>query len=194
MNRWILGTAALALVGVGCSHGSASQASASSAQPAPTQEQAQGAMASRMAAMCPMTVPGTQVSAADTETGEALAFSTSSPDQVSELRTRVHAMADMHNQRHSGDTGAAGATGQGGMGAEQGTGMGGDTSGMHMPPPSTATVEDTDTGARLVVTPKDPTQLAQLQSTVRSHAEMMQQQGSCGMMGGMQHPGSMQEP
>ena len=185
MNRWILGTAAMALVGVGCSHGSASKESAATAQPAPAKEQAQGGMA----AMCPMTVPGTQVSATDTATGEALAFSTTSPDQVSELRSRVRAMADMHNQHHSGDTGSMG---QGGMGEGQGTGMGGDTSGMHMPPPSTATVEDTDTGARLVVTPKDPTQLTQLQSTVRSHAEMMQQQGSCGMMGGMHHPGSTQ--
>ena len=122
-----------------------------------------------MAAMCPMAVPGTQVSASDLSTGEAVTFSTTSPEQVADLRSRVRAMADMHNRHHaSGDMSGM----QGGMHGHGGM----------MPPPSTASVEDTDAGARLMVTPKDPAQLAQLQSAVRAHAEMMQQ-GGCGMMG-----------
>lgn len=186
MNRWILGAVALALAGAGCSHGSASQPSATTAQPAPPRAQAQegttGDMGSgKMAGMCPMAVPDTQVSAADTATGEALAFTTSSPDQVADLRSRVRAMADMHNQHH-----ASGEMHGHGMGMGSG-GMGN----MPMPPPSTAAVEDTDGGARLVVTPNDPAQLAELQSAVRSHAGMMQQ-GRCEMMGGMQQGGGAQ--
>ncbi len=184
-KRWILISGAVALVGVGCSHDAASQPTAS-APPPPAGARAPGGMdAERLAAMCPMAVPGAHVSAADVSTGEALTFSTTSPDQVADLRSRVHAMADMHNRHHaSGDMSGM----QGGMhGGMMGTGTdsGGGMGHMPMPPPSTASVEDTDTGARLVVTPKDPAQLAQLQSAVRGHADMMQQ-GHCGMMGGMQ--------
>ena len=183
MNHWILGTAGLALVSMGCMHGAASQATAPAAQPGTPGAQARTGMGAgmadgKMAAMCPMAIPGTQVSAADTSTGEALTFSTTSPDQVAELRTRVRAMADMHNQHHA----------SGGMheGMHQPGGMmsGGGMANMPMPPPSTATVEDTDAGARLVLTPQDPAQMAQLQSAVRAHAGMMQQ-GGCGMMKGM---------
>ncbi len=67
-------------------------------------------------------------------------------------------------------------------------GGGGTMADMTMPPPSTATVEDTDSGARLLLSPKDPAQLAQLQSAVRGHADKMQK-GGCGMMKGMQQPG-----
>ena len=183
MKHSILGTAALALVSMGCMHGAASQAAAPATQ-AETGAQAQTGMADgKMAAMCPMAVAGTQVSAADTSTGEALTFRTTSPDQVGELRTRVRAMADMHNQHH----------GPGGMheAMHQNGGMmsgGGAMANMPMPPPSTAKVEDTDAGARLVLTPTDPAQMAQLQSAVRGHADMMQK-GGCGMMKGMQQPG-----
>lgn len=194
MHRWMMGAVALALAGAGCSHGSASQPGATTAQPAPPRAQAQavtpGEMGSNhpmggdMAAMCPMANPDTQVSAADTANGEALTFTTSSPDQVADLRSRVRAMADMHNQHHaSGEMG--GMHGHGGM---MGTGSGG-MGNMPMPPPSTAAVEDTDNGARLVVTPHDPAQLAELQSAVRAHAGMMQQ-GRCGMMGGAQQDGT----
>jgi len=144
-----------------------------------------GMAGGKMATMCPMAVPGTQVSAADTSTGETLAFTTTAPDQVAELRTRVHGMADMHNQHHASAGGMHdGMHEHGGM-----MGGGGDAmANMPMPPPSTATVEDTDSGARLDLTPKDPAQKAELQSAVRGHADMMQK-GGCGMMKGMQQPG-----
>jgi hypothetical protein len=125
----------------GCAH---------SAQPPPDQ--------GGMMAMCPMTVPGTQVYAADTANGEALTFTTG-PDQVAELRIRVHGMANMHNQRH------------GGMGGGQGMG------GMRKSPPSRAWVEDVENGARIAMTPNDPADLQKLQSAVRMHATHMQQHG-----------------
>jgi hypothetical protein len=124
---------------------------------------------SGMMAMCPMTVPGTQVYAADTANGEALTFTTSSPDQVAELRIRVHAMANMHNQRHGGMGGGEG------MG---GAGMGGGK--MMMPPPSHAWVEDVENGARISMTPNDAADLQKLQGAVRMHAEHMQRHG-CAM-------------
>ena len=116
---------------------------------------------SGMMAMCPMSVPGTQVYAADTANGEALTFTTA-PDQVPELRIRVHAMANMHNQRH------------GGMGG--GPAMGG----MMMPPPSRAWVEDVENGARISISPNDSADLEKLRSAVRMHATHMQQHG-CSM-------------
>jgi len=115
-----------------------------------------------MAAMCPMTVPGTQVFAADTANGSALTFTTA-PDRAAELRIRVHAMGNMHNQRHAG------------MGGDEK--MGGK---MMMPPPSRAWVEDVDGGARISMTPNDPADLLKLQSSVRAHAEHLQRHG-CAM-------------
>jgi hypothetical protein len=51
-----------------------------------------------------------------------------------------------------------------------------------MPPPSRASVEDLPNGARITVTPNDAADLQRLQSTIRAHAEHMQQHG-CAMMG-----------
>lgn len=48
---------------------------------------------------CPMAVTGTSVSVEDTATGAALVFVTTS--DVAELRKRVGALAQMHNDRHS---------------------------------------------------------------------------------------------
>lgn len=187
MKHWVFGTAALALAGLGCGHAAASHANVPVEQPgAQAQTSTEAGMAGgKMAAMCPMAVSGATVVAADTSAGETLTFSTSSPDRLADLRTRVHAMADMHN-RHE----AAGAThaheGMMGGGGDTGSGSaGGPKANMPMPPPATATAEDTNAGARLVLTPKDPALLAQLQSAVRAHADMMQQ-GRCGMMNGMQ--------
>ena len=131
-----------------------------------------------MMAMCPMNVPGTQVSAADVATGETLTFTTT--DQVAELRSRVHAMAEMHNKHH-----AAGGMHQGMMGRGTGSGkaMGGGMMGEGMMmPASRAMVVDLDKGASIMLTPDDPADLQKLQSAARMHAQKMQQSG-CGMMG-----------
>ena len=132
--------------------------------------------------MCPMDVPGTKLSAADTPNGETLTFITTTADQVPALRERTRAMAEMHNQHHAAGAGGGMHQGQGGvMGGEHGM-HDGEKSEM-MPPPSRAVVEDVENGARIVVTANDPADLRKLQSTVRMHAQHMQQQG-CGMMDG----------
>ena len=183
MTRALLVPVVLALTGTACMHASrAAPAAASEPAAATTRPSSDAPMGGGMAGMCPMSVPGTQVSAAEISTGEALTFTTS-PDQAAALREKVHAMADMHNSHHaSGDAGHGGMgdmMGHGGMGA-------GGMEGMQMPPPSRAAVEDLPDGARLLVTPNDPADLKQLQSTVRKHAEHMQQDG-CGMMDHSQH-------
>jgi hypothetical protein len=158
----------LATTALACSHGSGGSKSDPAAQPRPAATDAPPRTGAAPP-MCPMDLPGTQLTAADTATGEALTFTTT-PDQTAALRERVRALAAMHDQhgatRGSGTT----ASGRGGMG------------GMPMPPPSHTTVEDVDNGARMVVTPNDPADLAKLQSTVKMHAEHMQQMG-CGPMG-----------
>jgi hypothetical protein len=129
--------------------------------------------AEAMMAACPMNVPGTKVSAVDSANGETLVFTTT--DDVAALRTRVHRMAEMHNQHH-----AAGGTHDGMMGA----GMMGGGKGMEgkvKMPPSNAAVTDVDSGASIALTPVAPADLPQLQAAVRAHATHMQQDG-CGKM------------
>jgi hypothetical protein len=167
---------ALALAGTACMHAGHAGMAATAQPPSAPPPSAAADQGSGMAGMCPMAVPGTHLSPMDTATGEALTFTTT-PDQVPALREKVHAMADMHNRHHaSGDAGQ-----HGGMGGMMGGGMEGHMGGMHMPPPSHAAVEDVPDGARIVVTPNDPADLQRLQSTIREHAQQMEQHG-CGMM------------
>lgn len=75
---------------------------------------------------CPVSVPGTSVNVEDTDTGAALVFVTTG--DVAELRKRVSAMAQMHNEHH----GAMGALpGEAGGTAGQGHDMGGTGSSTH---------------------------------------------------------------
>lgn len=117
-----------------------------------------------MAEKCPMKVPGTTVAAADAEGGVTLAFITSTGD-VAELRQRVRGMAEMHNHHH-----ATGGMMKGGM-------MKGDM----MIPAATASVEDIEGGARLILRPKDQAQLEVLREHARKHAGQMTT-GECPMM------------
>jgi len=127
-----------------------------------------------MTGMCPMSVPGTTVQAVEAEGGAALAFTTQKSDQVGELRSRLQRMATMHNGGHMM---SAGMMTHGG-GTNGGMMMGAGMAGM---PVSTATAEDIDGGARLVLKPKDPAELEVLRAHVKEHAEQMQQ-GACPMM------------
>jgi hypothetical protein len=127
-----------------------------------------------MAGMCPMSVPGTKVVAADTATGASLTFTTST-DQASALREKVYATSEAHNRRR-----ASGDAVQGGTGSAGGM-MGEEMTGMPMPPPSRTAVEDLYDGARIVLTPVDPADLRRLQDTVRQRAGHMQEHG-CGRM------------
>lgn len=175
-----LATLAVALMttAVACMGGHAASSPASTAQ-APMN--APGGMEGMPMSACPMAVPGTQLGVTDTRDGEAVTFTTS-PDLAAELRSRVHAMADMHNSHHQGGgmEGMHGGMQHGGM---MGGGSMGSTGGRDamMPPPSRAAVEDVEGGARLVVTPNDPADLDRLRSTVRMHAEHMRQTGTCKM-------------
>ena len=73
-------------------------------------------------AACPMAVPGAQVSAASTATGEALTFTTTTPAQVAELRRRVHTAAEMHNKNHASGGTQGDVTGDETMGGMTGAG------------------------------------------------------------------------
>ena len=96
MDRALMIPVVLAFAMGGCMHaGHAATASATASQPSTA-----APMEGGMAGMCPMTVPGTKVSAVDTSTGEAVTFTTTA-DQAAALREKVHAMADMHNQHHA---------------------------------------------------------------------------------------------
>jgi hypothetical protein len=162
-----IATAVFALVSVGTlSLATAAGAQSTTAAPATGH-------AETMMAACPMNVPGTKVSAVDSANGETLVFTTT--EDVAALRTRVHRMAEMHNQHH-----AAGGTHDGMMGG----GMMGNGKGMEgkvKMPPSNATVTDVDSGASIALTPVEPVDLPQLQAAVRAHAAHMQQDG-CGKM------------
>ena len=138
-------------------------------EPAPPQPASSGAQAhgeaGGMGGMCPM-AEGTKITAEDTQDGVAMSFTTTG--DVAQLRQRVHHMADMHEHMMQG----------GMMGSGQMMGSG------HMMMtrvPSTARAEDIDGGARIVLTPKDPAQLADLRARVHEHASQMAS-GHCPMM------------
>lgn len=134
-------------------------------QPAPSNAHAE---TQGMVGMCPVEVPGTKVAVADTQDGVALTFTTTG--DVAQLRQRVHHMADMHeHMMHGGMMGSGEMMGSGGMGSDH----------MKMAP-STARAEDTDGGARIVLTPNDPKQLPELRAHVHDHAAQMAS-GHCPM-------------
>jgi hypothetical protein len=166
-----------------------------------------GMMGREMAGMCPMAVEGTTARAGDVEGGAAIVFTTTG--DVSELRRRVARMAQMHNEMHNRHHGEGHGHGMGMHGAQGGSGghqhggaqdgdepaRGGMQGGMGMMgggmrmPPSTARSEEVEGGARLVLTPRDPADLAKLREHVRQHGEMMAS-GRCPMMSNQHGQGS----
>ena len=105
-----------------------------------------------MAQNCPMQVPGTDLSIVDTNDGIALSVTTRSGD-AAELRRRLETMSKMHSNE----------------------GMHGNMT------PFTVIYEEIPNGARLTLTPKDPTKLEEFRKIVRQHAEQMKQH-DCSMM------------
>ncbi len=200
LGLWTMGVAVAAL-GVGCAGARSEQAShtapppeepqAAAAPPGSAPDATPGGPMHHGAMMqCPMDVPGTQVSAADTPEGESVTFTTSSPDAVPDLRARIHAMADRYERRHAradaqeeaqggtgdGDESAAGSAGSGSPDAE-GTPA-------HESAPSRAVVEDIEGGARIDITPNDPADLDQLRTTIRDRVASREETGSCPMAHG----------
>ncbi len=173
---------AIAFLASGCMAGMAAQHAAAPAAAA-AQPEAMPAGMQHMMQNCPAAVPGTRVAAADVEGGEAVTFTTT-PDRVADLRARVRATADMHNRHYA--AGAAEAHEGMAHGEMMGGGMagGGAMAASHhemVPPPSRASVEDVDGGARFVVTAIDPAEVDRLRSVLRMHAQHMQETGTCGM-------------
>lgn len=110
-------------------------------------------------AACPC-ARGAQITTAETPNGVALQFTTTG--DVAGLRARVRRMAEMRNRM-------------------MGSGMGMQGGGMKMRMvPSHASVEDIPGGARLVLTPVDPSQLGALRAHASQMAAMMRQ-GRCPM-------------
>jgi len=103
---------------------------------------------------------------------------TTKPENVAELRKRVEQMAAMHSGQASSPA------------MMQGQMM-----------PGTVKYEAIDNGAKLTLTPNDPSKLAEFRTQVRAHVEKMQK-GECsmmqdmmqGMMGGMGKPETKPEP
>jgi hypothetical protein len=142
---------------------------------------------------CPMGVPGTKVHATETSDGMSMAFATTG--DLGELRKRAHGMADRMNGQASGAMGMSGTMmkgGDGGAPASMGSAMGrpgmtGDgAAGMMMMggsmPPMNVQVDDIEGGARLRMTPRDPSRVAEMKKHVQQHAEMMNQGHGCPMM------------
>lgn len=181
----VMGGAALL---AGCaSTSSARSEPTTSAAAAPAHEHGMGMMGD----MCPMQISGTTVTSADVEGGVALAFTTSTGD-VAELRQRVRRMAEMHKHRHATGGmmmeghGAGGAASEHDHGAaakpgHEGGGRGGMMMGGMMMPGATASVEDSEGGARLILRPKDPGRLEALREHARMRADRMAH-GECPMM------------
>lgn len=115
-------------------------------------------------ASCPMMMKDAQIAATDGEHDVTITFTTSG--DPAPLRAHVREMGAKHDQMAHG----------GGM-------NGGGMAGQMKMVPSHAAVDDVDHGARMVLTPDDPAQLAALRERVHSHVEMMKS-GTCPMMEG----------
>lgn len=163
----IAGVAVL-LAGCASTSGSRSEPTTRTATPPAREHGIASQRMGMMNDMCPMHVQGTTVTMAEVEDGVALDFKTTAGD-VTELRERVRRMADMHNQC---------------CGARMSEGM--------MMPAASASVEDNEGGARLVLRPKDAAQLEMLREHVRMHAGRMAS-GDCPMMPGQTTPPAASE-
>jgi hypothetical protein len=149
----------------GCAAGSGARSGSTTSTATPPARE-QGMASQRMGMMgdmCPMHVQGTTVTMAEVEGGVALEFKTAASN-VTDLRERVRRMADMHNQC---------------CGVMTSEGM--------MMPAASASVEEIEGGARLVLRPKDAARLATLREHVRMHAGRMAS-GDCPMMPGQTTP------
>ena len=144
--------------------GVSSRAAASDGQTAPGGTAMSGGR-DMMDSMCPMKVRGAAVQAKDVDGGAAFVFTTRIGD-VEVLRQRVRHMAQMHGTNAAGMMTTTTA------------------SGVHRSPrdvkvqreampASEASAEDVERGARLVIRPKDPAQLAGLRRQVRTLAKSM---------------------
>lgn len=203
VRPWGIPTVALVLTLASLAACAASQPAQQQPAPATAASRTEGAdhehgQQAGMMEMCPMRVPGTTVSVSDTERGVAVVFKTTG--DVTELRRRVRHMAEMHNRHHAeGTMGCCQGQGMMGGGRDAGTAPEHGGRGLMMGMshermvPATAAGEDVEGGARIVLTPKDPSQLAALRTHAHDHADRMAR-GECPMimMGGASQPSEHQ--
>jgi hypothetical protein len=115
------------------------------------------AMPGMMMMNCPMNLQGATATVTDTPTGVTVTITTT-PENVAELRRRVERMATMHSANPPSEAMMKGQM-----------------------MPGTVKYEAIENGARLTLTPRDTTRLAEFRSQVRAHLEKMQK-GECAMM------------
>lgn len=122
--------------------------------------------------MCPTELPGVSVTAQDMQDGSALVF-TASAGNVDQLRGRVQNLASMmNNQRANQKPEAAPGQPAPAPGQQQGATNPGEPVATH------ARVENTERGARLILTPADPAQLSRVRAFAQQQASRMSS-GDC---------------
>ena len=117
----------------------------------------------RMGMLCPAALPGVGMTLAEAPSGAAIVFA-APPERAAEVRERVRRVAAMHEQQPVG----------GGM--RHGAGA----STWH---DATVSVEESQDGARLVFSARDPADVQALRDEVRASVERMQA-GACHGPGG----------
>lgn len=131
----------------------------------------QAAVQAQLDDTCPMLDKTVDVQTSDTPDGVALTFTTTNPDDVTQLQTRVEHMATMY-ETHAGQ-GSMMWHQHGHMRDEGGHHMGAQA-GMGEPLPAAMTkYEAIEGGARVVFTPRDPKELDALRRHVSEHKRRM---------------------
>lgn len=121
---------------------------------------------------CPMTVPGAEAKAEDTAQGVALAFTTTEPDQVDNLRERGRRM--IQRQQEHGVSGKRGLEQPPGI-EYKGEGGGGLAGSAGAPSvQSYARVEDIPNGVSITYRAVDPSMQDRLSEEVHQNAESLQ--------------------
>ena len=183
--------AALAVVG----------ACAKKPTPQPNAETQETTGATMMApADCPIAVPGANVETTETTDGMAMTFTTSG--DVAELRRRVRAMGEHMNARASAYGGGMGpgmmaeADGGGRMGMGMhgrgmmagGAGPPAGRRGMGIMPSVRCEVDDVEGGARMRVSPSDPSERGDVRRRMQEWTQTMAQGHRCPAMSGPAQP------
>lgn len=156
---------------------------------------AQDIMAARGSEACPLMIKDVSIDVEDTGDGVALRFTSDTETDVDDLRNRVQHMARMY-EMYTGEQAEGGSMMWQRMGhtrADQDqAGAAGQAKGPSgVMPAATVTVEEIDSGVRMVLKPKDKAQLATLREHARDHERRMesgecwvaQQAGAQGQMG-----------
>ena len=137
-----------------------------------------GATAGADMRACPMAVEGAEVEAETTSDGAALVFTTREGD-VAELQARVRMLADRYG-RLPGEGGADEATAPGDAAGGSQEDMRGVDVQRDLVRESSARVEDLDSGARMVITPRDGSRLPVLRELVLSRPTELARAGCPG--------------